>query len=64
MFGQQTATCVLPYIYRLKAEQAERVRASVLGTDVETSEEVIVSQRERQQGLYCIGVPGTGKPHS
>jgi len=61
MFGQQTATRVLPYIHRLKAEQAERARASVLGTDLETSEEVIVSQLERQQGLYCIGVNGTGK---
>ena len=61
MFGQQTAPHILLYIYRLKEEQAERARASVLGTDLETSEAVIVSQRERQQGLYCIGVNGTGK---
>ena len=61
MFGRQTATCVLPYIDRLKAEQAERELASVLGTDLQTGEEVVVSQLERQQGLYCIGVPGTGK---
>jgi hypothetical protein len=61
MFGQLTATRVLPYIHRLKAEQAERQRASVLGTDLATGEEVIVTQLARQQGLYCIGVNGTGK---
>jgi hypothetical protein len=61
MFGQQTATRVLPYIYHLKEEQAERQRASVLGIDRQTTEEVVISQQERHQGLYCIGVPGTGK---
>ena len=43
MFGQQTATRVLPYIDRLKEEQAERERASVFGTDMETGEEVSVT---------------------
>ena len=61
MFGQRTATCVLPYIHRLRAEQAERERASVLGTDVDTGDEVLISQRERPQGFYSIGANGTGK---
>jgi Type IV secretion-system coupling protein DNA-binding domain len=33
----------------------------ILGTDVETGEEVILENPERLQGLYIIGAPGTGK---
>jgi hypothetical protein len=52
---------VLPYIYHLKEEQAEQERASVLGTDLQNGREVVISQRERQQGFYSIGANGTGK---
>jgi hypothetical protein len=61
MFGEQTATHVLPYIYRLKEEQAERQRASVLGTDSETGEEIVLTTKEREQALACFGAIGSGK---
>jgi RecA/RadA recombinase len=61
MFGRQTATCVLPYLYRLKAEQAERERSSVLGTDIETGEEISITIGEREQALACFGAIGSGK---
>jgi hypothetical protein len=34
---------------------------SVLGIDTQTSEQVVVSQSARRQGLYIIGATGTGK---
>jgi len=59
--ARELLTCVLPYIDRLKDEQAELEHTSVLGSDLKTDAEVVVTHRERQQGLYCIGVSGTGK---
>ena len=34
---------------------------SVLGTDVVTGRDIVISQKARQQGLYVIGTNGTGK---
>lgn len=39
----------------------QRQHASVLGRDLKTGKEVSITQKQRQQGLYCIGVNGTGK---
>jgi hypothetical protein len=39
----------------------QRQHASVLGRDVKTGQEVSITQKQRQQGFYCIGSNGTGK---
>jgi hypothetical protein len=58
--GQNTGA---PQTALIPLPQAQRHHASVLGTDLATGKEVMVTvtQLARQQGLYCIGVNGVGK---
>jgi Type IV secretion-system coupling protein DNA-binding domain len=68
MYGDQSATRVLPLISALIPTRARRngrtpspAPSSVLGLDVATGMEVCIAQQDRLQGLYCIGANGTGK---
>src|SRR5918999_6336823 len=68
MYGDQSAERVMPLISELTNGQghrtgqiAPRTASSVLGLDVETGMEVMISLKDRFQGLYGIGATGTGK---
>lgn len=37
------------------------MNTSIIGNDIETNQQVGISLASRRQGLYCIGVNGTGK---
>jgi len=68
MYGEETATRALPRIAALTSGQehrngqtAPRTPFSVLGLDVETGMEVMISLKDRLQGMYIIGATGCGK---